>query len=68
MAKIVFWLLVRSVAIIVGKEWWGGGGGGVKNGQKVPNEVTQELVRLAENFVQLFPVFQGTFSLTESVL
>ena len=57
---------MRSVAIIVGKEWLGGGGG--KNGQKVPNEVTQELVRLAENFVQLFPVFQGTFSLTESVL
>ena len=46
----------------------GGGGGGGKNGQKVPNEVTQELVRLAENFVQLFPVFQGTFSLNESVL
>ena len=37
-------------------------GGGGTNEQIVLEEMTQEIVRLGENFVQLFPVFQGTFS------
>lgn len=37
-------------------------GGGGKSEQKVLKEMTQEIVRLGENFVQLFLVFQGTLS------
>lgn len=35
---------------------------GVVQGEQILlEEMTQEIVRLGENFVQLFPVFQGTF-------
>ena len=37
-------------------------GGGSKSEQKVLKEMTEEIVRLGENFVQLSPVFQGTLS------
>ena len=37
-------------------------GGDGKSEQKVLKEMTQEIVRLGENCVQLFPVFQGTLS------
>ena len=37
-------------------------GGDGKSEQKVLKEMTQEIVRLGENFVQLFPVLQGTLS------
>ena len=36
--------------------------GGGKSEKKMLKEMTQEIDRLGENFVQLFPVFQGTFS------
>ena len=36
-------------------------GGGGTNEQIVLEEMTLEIVRLGENFVKLFPVFQGTF-------
>ena len=61
MAKIIFGQFLGSLCCLWPSLLVKNGGGG-KKGQKVLNKMTQEQVRLGENFVQLFPVFQKTFS------